>query len=69
MKTLDRTDPRFARGDAVTVTEEGIKPWSARVLSVKWSPESGWWYECEPVAAWLYGVWIVREADLTKGAN
>lgn len=44
-KTLERTEPRHSPKDEVIVTEDGIRPWSGVVSTVKWSPVSGWWYD------------------------
>ena len=40
MKTLVRTEAKYPIGTAVLLWDR-----RARVVSVKWSPVSGWWYE------------------------
>lgn len=40
-------NPRLRRGDEVRVRENGMRPWSGEVRSVKWSAVSGWWCEVE----------------------
>lgn len=48
--------PGFERGDRVTVSEEGIQPWSGIVNSVKPSKVSGWWVEVDRDGV---GIWAI----------
>lgn len=46
MKTMQAEPrPELSRGALVLVSELGIKPWIGQLLSLKFSPVSGWWAE------------------------
>jgi len=62
MKTLTQTDPPMARGDRAQVHEVNIAPWEGEVLSVKWSPQSGWWVDVRQDDG---GTWTLRAEDVT----
>ena len=64
MKRVELGEAPFKRGQRVTVHEEGIRPWSGSVLSVKPSPVSGWWLEVDQDDG--TGCWIIRAADVTE---
>jgi hypothetical protein len=38
-------DCSIDRGDRITVSEPGIRPWIGVVGAVKFSPITGWWFE------------------------
>ena len=60
---LEQTEPRFERGEAVTVHEENIAPWSGVVTALKFSPVSGWWIE---IRRGDEGTWHIQENDVQK---
>ncbi len=51
------------RGDEVTVTEENIRPWIGKVLTVKPSPKSGLWVEVQTDDG---GVWTIPAAKVSR---
>lgn len=54
-------NPRFRRGDDVTVHERAIAPWTGVVQSVKWSSLSGWYADVLRDDGMVY---VVHESKL-----
>jgi hypothetical protein len=57
------TTTELHRGDTVTVTEENIRPWEGKVLTVKPSKKSGLWVEVQRSDG---GVWTMPAAKVTR---
>lgn len=62
---LPRRTSDIAIGDAVRVTEPGIRPWAGIVIGVKPSvPSKGWWFDVRTNDD--YRVWGCHESTLSK---
>jgi hypothetical protein len=57
---VERAEPRFSVKTPVTVASTNIRPWEGVILSRKFSPVSGWWYDVQGPDGW----WVIPEGDL-----
>lgn len=55
---VEKTPEPCKRGQEILVQEPNIRPWRGTVLSMKWSPVSGWWIDVRREDG---GWWIVHE--------
>lgn len=62
MSAVGHTPVPFVPGLIVEIIEPGIRPWRAEVVSVKFSPFSGWWVEARVLGS--HGCWILKAADV-----